>query len=208
MCFANFCIWYKLGCQGHIKFGANAEWQFQGKSNFFGSIPSLGFPGGSVVKNPPTNAGDRGLIPRLGRSPWWRKWQPTPVFLPGKSHGQRSLAGYSLWSPKRVGHDLAAKQQRAPSAVVALLLPAKSLPLTCYCCQSPGGVSCMLWKTVFLAPKGHLSVSSLVAWLWFPLVISSLNLLDSMNPHIGGLSCCCCCIDVGDIFHWCLGAAC
>ena len=32
--------------------------------------------------------------------PWRRKWQPTPVFLPGKSHGQRSLAGYSLWGRK------------------------------------------------------------------------------------------------------------
>ena len=31
---------------------------------------------------------------------WRRKWQSTPVFLPGKSHGQRSLAGYSPWSPK------------------------------------------------------------------------------------------------------------
>jgi len=29
--------------------------------------------------------------------PWRRKWQPTPVFLPGKFHGQRSLAGYSPW---------------------------------------------------------------------------------------------------------------
>ena len=33
----------------------------------------------------------------LGRSPGERKWQPTPVFSPGKSHGQRSLAGYSPW---------------------------------------------------------------------------------------------------------------
>ena len=32
--------------------------------------------------------------------PWRRKWQPTPVFLPGKSLGQRSLAGYSPWSCK------------------------------------------------------------------------------------------------------------
>ena len=31
---------------------------------------------------------------------WRRKWQPTPVFLPGKSHGQRSLAGYSPWGHK------------------------------------------------------------------------------------------------------------
>ena len=38
-------------------------------------------------------------IPGLGR-PWRRKWQPTPVFLPGKSHGQRSLAGYKPWGCK------------------------------------------------------------------------------------------------------------
>ena len=41
---------------------------------------------------------------------WRRKWQPTPVFLPEKSHGQRSLMGYSPWGHKRVGHGLAAKQ--------------------------------------------------------------------------------------------------
>ena len=50
-----------------------------------------------MVKKPPANAGDTSLIPGLGRFPWRRKWQPTPVFLPGESHGQRSLVGYSLW---------------------------------------------------------------------------------------------------------------
>ena len=49
--------------------------------------------------------------PSVGKIPWKRKWQPTLVFLPGKSYGQRSLAGYSPWGPKRVGHDLATKQQ-------------------------------------------------------------------------------------------------
>ena len=50
-----------------------------------------------LVKNLPTNAGnvrDTGLIPGSGRFPWRRKWQPTPVFLPGESHGQRSLVDY------------------------------------------------------------------------------------------------------------------
>ena len=41
---------------------------------------------------------------------WRRKWQPTPLFLPGKSHGQRSLVGYSPWARKRVSHDIATKQ--------------------------------------------------------------------------------------------------
>jgi len=43
--------------------------------------------------------------------PWRKKWQPTPVFLPGEFHGQRSLVGYSPWGHKRVGHNLAIKQQ-------------------------------------------------------------------------------------------------
>ena len=60
----------------------------------------LGFPGGSVVKNPPANAGDSSSISGSGRSPWRRKWQPTPIFLPGESHGHRSLVGYSLWGCK------------------------------------------------------------------------------------------------------------
>ena len=64
--------------------------------------------------------------PRLRRIPWRRTWQPTPVFLPGKSHGQRSLAGYSPWGHKRVWHDLATKQQQWLCACVcahALFLP-------------------------------------------------------------------------------------
>ena len=50
----------------------------------------------SIVKNLPTNAGN-------SRDTAWslnRKWQPTPIFLPGKSHGQRSLVGYSPWGWK------------------------------------------------------------------------------------------------------------
>ena len=38
--------------------------------------------------------------PWVGKIPWRRKWQPTPVFLPGESHGQRSLADYSPWGRK------------------------------------------------------------------------------------------------------------
>ena len=52
-------------------------------------------PGGSEGKASAHNAEDLCLIPGSGRFPWRRKWQPTPVFLPGESHGQRSLAGYS-----------------------------------------------------------------------------------------------------------------
>ena len=37
----------------------------------------------------------------VGKTPWRRKKQPTPVFLPGESHGQRSLVGYSTWDHKK-----------------------------------------------------------------------------------------------------------
>ena len=43
------------------------------------------------------NVGDPGLIPESGKIPCRRKWPPTPVFLPRKSHGQSRLVGHSLW---------------------------------------------------------------------------------------------------------------
>ena len=52
---------------------------------------------GSDGKEFACNAGDLGLIPGLGRIPWRMEWQPTPVFLPGEFHEQRSLVGYSPW---------------------------------------------------------------------------------------------------------------
>ena len=55
---------------------------------------NTGFPGGSVVNNLPADAGD-GFDLLVGKILWRRKWQPTPVFLPGESHAQRSLESYS-----------------------------------------------------------------------------------------------------------------
>ena len=60
----------------------------------------MGFPGGSNGKESACNAGGAGSIPGSGR----REWLPTPLFLSGEFHGQRSLVRLS-----RVGHDLANK---------------------------------------------------------------------------------------------------
>ena len=63
------------------------------------------FPDGSAGKESACSAGDIGdvgLILGL-RDTWRRAWQPTPVFLPGKSHGQRSLGDYGLWGHKELG---------------------------------------------------------------------------------------------------------
>ena len=69
----------------------------------FGQVEiGRGFPGGSDGKESACNAEDPGFIPGSGKIPWRMKWLPTPVFLPGESHGQRNLAGYSPWSHKEL----------------------------------------------------------------------------------------------------------
>ena len=78
-----------------------------------------GFPGGaSGRKNLPAKAGDVRcrFSPWLGKIPWRRKWQPTPVLLPEEFHGQRSLAGYSPWDRKEsvTSEQLSHAQLRKP----------------------------------------------------------------------------------------------
>ena len=55
----------------------------------------MGFQGGAGVKNLPANAEVIRFDPWVWKILWRRAWQPTPVFLPGESHGQRNLEGYS-----------------------------------------------------------------------------------------------------------------
>ena len=58
------------------------------------SVYLMAFPSHSVVNNPPAMQRP-GFDLEVGKMPWRRAWQPTPLFLPGESHGQRSLAQYS-----------------------------------------------------------------------------------------------------------------
>ena len=59
---------------------------------------TCGLPSGSVVRDLPIT--QEKFDPWVRKIPWRRKWQPTSVLLPGKFHGQRSLAGYSPWDHK------------------------------------------------------------------------------------------------------------
>ena len=68
----------------------------------------MGFPGGPEVKNLPAIRRHR-FDPWVRKIPCRRAWQLTPVFLPGESHGQRSLVGYSSQCRKWVGLDLVTK---------------------------------------------------------------------------------------------------
>ena len=53
----------------------------------------MGIPGGSNGKEPDCKAGRPRFGPWAGKIPWRREWPPTPIFLPGEFHGQRSLVG-------------------------------------------------------------------------------------------------------------------
>ena len=71
----------------------------------WGYLTSTGVPGGSVVKESTCRCRRHkrhGFDPWVGKILWSRKWQPTPVFLPGKFHGQRSLEGYKPWGHKEL----------------------------------------------------------------------------------------------------------
>ena len=60
-----------------------------------------------VIKNPPANAGDirHGFDPWVGKIPWRRAWQPTPVFLPGESPWTEEPGGPQFIRSQRVGHN-------------------------------------------------------------------------------------------------------
>ena len=87
----------------------------------------MGFPGGSAVKNLP--AGNV-VHPWVGKILWRRKWQPTSVFLPGKSHGQGSLA-VSPWDHKRLGHNRATKQQFQITVTLSYDTPEVNIKYIC-----------------------------------------------------------------------------
>ena len=63
-------------------------------------LGGTGFPGGSDGKESACNEGDPGSIPGSGRCRGEGNGYPTPVFLPGEFHGQRSLVGYGPWGRK------------------------------------------------------------------------------------------------------------
>ena len=69
-------------------------------------VGGRGFPGGSVSEERIHLQCRKCRRHRfnlwVGKTPWRRKWQPTPIFLPGESHGQRNLAGYSPWGHKEL----------------------------------------------------------------------------------------------------------
>ena len=78
--------------------------------------------GYSVTNNLPASVGDAGVSGSLLGSgiPWRKKWQPTPVFLPGKFHGQRSLTGCTVHGVERVRQDLVTQHTHSQLVHIAM----------------------------------------------------------------------------------------
>ena len=85
----------------------------------------LGFPGGSDGKES-LQCRRPVFSPWVGKIPWRREWLPTPVFLPGEFHGQRSLVGYSPWGCKEL--DTSEQLSLLPSSLSLLVVPTMSEP--------------------------------------------------------------------------------
>ncbi len=98
-------------------------------------LPATGFPGGSVVKTLLAMQEPQAMRVRsLGwKIHWRRKWQPTPVFLPGESHGQRSLVGYSPWGHKEL--DMTERLHFRFS--LSCIGEGNGNPLQCSCLENP-----------------------------------------------------------------------
>ena len=90
-----------------------------GWDDLWSGIDLLGFPLCLSGKESACQCRRHTLNPWTGKITWRRKWQPTPVFLPGKSCGWRSLADCSPWGCKRAGHDFVTKQQTTITATTA-----------------------------------------------------------------------------------------
>ena len=127
-------------------------------------------PGGASGKEPAcqcTRHNRWGFNPWVGKIPWRREWLPTPVFLPGEFHGQRSQAGYSPWDHKRVGHDWSDLVLQALTTSSAIL----SLSLS-FTCQT-------LPPVTFYSFPSPLPAAPLYSQ--FPILILSLNFLLSLK---------------------------
>ena len=114
--------------------------------------------------------------PWVGKIPWRRSWQPTPVFLPGESHGQRSLAGYSPWGHK----ELDTTEVTYHEHILLETFELKLIPA--FCCSPPksipyckSGWMSPMPQTRYLTP--HISLSSI------PCSLSVSHWLTSAAHH-------------------------
>ena len=119
----------------------------------------LGFPGGATIKESASQCRRYGFDPWVRKIPWRREWQPTPVFLPGELHGQRSLAGYSPWGRKEsdTTESVALSLSLTGARVSLVAQTAKNMPA-----MQETWVQCLGSEEAL--EKGMATHSSILAW--------------------------------------------
>ena len=128
-----------------------------------------GFSGGSVVKEfacqhrRPRRCG---FDPWVRKITWRRKWQPDPVFLPGKSHGQRSLVGYSPWGRKELD----------------MTEPPPTHTHTYTCTQPKGKPACDSGLVLFPVPVTHTDFVSHRVPL--PSLVYNMSILTILSTYV------------------------
>ena len=172
----------------------------------------MGFPGGASGKKPTCQCrrcNRRGFDPWVGKIPWRRVWQPTPVFLPGESPGQRSLSGYRH---RRVGKS--GTQLKRLSVHMQLTYPHYSpggrldeavassagnleIPLLSWCSlfcplhlQPPSDVTLSTCTPRCFVCTLQLLCVALLSSTCFPLRLPSLYLIHTQDPLFTFLSIC------------------
>ena len=145
------------------------------KWGWYGNYSSPTFPGGASGKESTCQCRRlkrRGFNPWVRRIPWHRKWQPTPIFLAGKSHGQRSLAAYSPWGHKE--SDPTEHKHHQPRELALAVLSCMPAPHTFPASWVPCDQSCC-----FLAP----ATSMYSTQVYFnPIFILADRFLQSTPP--------------------------
>ena len=175
-----FFIWYSvlwkaplqfffLRCNWHVSrlfFWGMRTFKIYCLSNFQINstvLLTVNCPGGSVIKNSLANTENVGrFYPWVGKIPWRRKWQPTPIFFPRKSHRQRSLVALQSMASRRVGHDWVTEHTYTLLTVVILWYttsPRNEL------ISEPKG--CIFWPSL----SCQLYFSVMCFWTWITTLI-------------------------------------
>ena len=158
-------------------------------------VEEEGFPDGTSDKEPSCQCrkcNRHRFSDWTRKMPWRRARQPTPVFLPGESHGQRSLLGYSLWGRKKSDMTVI-EQGRGGSRILTQICPIPKALFVSYTLKTLIFVMflpiCLLLNLIRVYVLNHFSLVRLFETLWTVAHKAPLSLGFSRQEYWSGLLC-------------------
>ena len=125
-----------------------------------------------------------GFDPWVGKIPWRRAWQPTPVFLPGEALGQRSLAGYSPWGHKESDTTEQLSTHTCSRQDIHLVTPTTDLATLLKINSTARSMKSSLWQEGQIDLIFTLGLNSPSTKCLMDPNIQSINIYISMGPHL------------------------